>query len=32
MSNYITPSADSWRYNCQTQDILSEMSDLEPVS
>jgi hypothetical protein len=31
LSNYITLSAASRRYNCQIQDIPSEMSDLEPV-
>jgi len=31
LSNYITLSAASWKYNCQTKDILSEMSDLKPV-
>jgi len=31
LSNYITLSAASWRYNCHTKDILSVMSDLKPV-
>ena len=31
LSNYMTLSAVSWRDNCKIQDILSEMSDIEPV-